>query len=128
MRFEFKLSLKTLKHVTQKRKMGRMGQEPSLRQSLVLAHQIEDLMTSNQAKSFAMIAGWLNLSEPRINQIANLVFLAPKIQSQILSLDSQTLALVAEYKTRDIIDEVDWDKQLAMWNDLLSKSHLFKKA
>lgn len=92
--------------------------EPQLRQNLLLAYQIQELIDKNKAKDIKEVSGWLNLSQQRMNQIMSLLFLSPRIQEAIVLQNDPCLFEIPEYKLRTITDELDWDKQYAMWQKL----------
>lgn len=96
--------------------------EPQLRQNLLLAYQIQELIDKNKAKDLKEVAGWLNLSQQRINQIMSLLFLSPRIQETIILQNDPCLFEIPEYKLRTITDELDWDKQYTMWQKLTQKT------
>lgn len=96
--------------------------EPQLRQNLLFAHQIQELIDKNKAKDIKEISGWLNLSQQRINQIMSLLFLSPRIQEEIILQNDSCLFEIPEYKLRIITEELDWDKQYATWHKLAQKT------
>ena len=93
--------------------------EPQLRQNLLLAHQIQQLIDKKKAKDIKEVSGWLNLSQQRVNQIVSLLFLSPRIQEEIFAQNDPCLSEIPEYKLRSITDELDWDKQYIMWQKLV---------
>ncbi len=95
---------------------------PQLRQNLLLAHQIESLIKEGKAESLKQVAGWMNLNHQRLNQIMNLLLLAPKIQEEIICSKNEIISSIPEYKLRDIAFELTWNKQLEMWQELLEKN------
>jgi hypothetical protein len=96
--------------------------EPQLRQNLLLAHQIQELIDKNKAKDIKEVSGWLNLSQQRINQITSLLFLSPRIQEEIILQNDSCFFEIPEYKLRIITEELDWDKQYATWHKLAQKT------
>ncbi len=121
MRFEFEVNLKKVRHI-EVRKEIKIQKEPSLRRSLILAYQIQELIDKNKAKDIKEVSGWLNLSQQRINQIMSFLFLAPRIQEAIVLQNDPCLFEIPEYKLRTITDELDWDKQCSMWQKLTQKT------
>ena len=59
------------------------------------------------------------MNHPRLCQIVNMLLLSPKIQEEILLSDNKALFNIPEYKLRDVIAEVSWDKQQEVWNKLV---------
>jgi len=94
--------------------------EPQLLQNLVLAHQIENLISKGKAKDSKEVAGWLNLSHVRICQIMGMLFLAPEIQGQILLSRDGKIFDIPEYKVNEIAKELDWAKQKETWQRLIN--------
>ena len=101
-------------------KIYKKNQEPQLRQNLLLAHQIQGLLSEGKSDNIKQIAGWLNISPQRINQLRNFVLLCPKIQEEIFLGDNKTISEIPEYKLRQITDTIDWQEQEKLWQELLS--------
>jgi len=114
MRFEFNVNLKKVRHISF-RKESKIKKEPSLRQSLILAYQLQQVFNKGETKSLKQVASWLNISYSRISQIMNLLFLASSIQEEILLCDSKTIQNLTEYGIRKISTEIDWVKQRISW-------------
>ena len=115
---KFALRLAELKHIPYHRRQAEIGNEPWVRQNLILAHQINQV-THERKCSLLDIAQWVGIAHSRVCQIANMLLLSPKIQEEILLSDNKALFNVPEYKLRDITAEVDWNKQQELWNELL---------
>ena len=49
-----------------------------------------------------------------------MLLLSPKIQATILNDDSPSIQALNEYTIRDITSEPLWEKQEALWQNLLS--------
>jgi len=118
MSHKFALRLAELKHIPHHRRQAEVSSQPLVRQNLILAHQI-DQITHERKCSLRDIAQWIGLAHSRVCHIANMLLLAPRIQEEILLSDSKALSNVPEYKLRDVFSEVDWQKQQALWNQLL---------
>jgi len=127
MRIEFALDLKKLRNDTRRKRMAGIAKEPSLRQNLILAYQIESVLSEGKAKDLNEIAGWLNMSRTRLFQVANLMLLAPSIQEEIIFAHNAIIEQIPEYKTREIINEPLWDSQRKIWSSLLSNTSLCQK-
>jgi len=117
--YTFKAPKEKLKHLPVLPKDRIIRTEPQLRQNLLLAHQIQQLLSDGRSDSLKQIAGWLNLSQQRINQIRNFILLCPKIQEDIFLLDNKVISEIPEYKLRRIIDNIDWQEQYQIWQELL---------
>lgn len=94
--------------------------EPLVRKQLLLAHQIQGMLSDGRAKDLHQIAGWLNLTKPRLEQIINLLFLSPAIQEEIVCGDAAKLARLSEYNLRPLAQEIDWAKQASSWQQILA--------
>ncbi len=116
LRFEFDVDLKPVRH--KKRPVPKKGFV--LRQRLVLAYQIHDLLSQGKAQSLHQIGRWLGSCHARMSQIINLLNLAPVIQQEILLSDAPKIHQVTEFHIRDIAMEMDWQKQTAMWKTILT--------
>ena len=112
MRFEFQVSLRPVQQIVKKTNIKK---ESPLRQSLVLAYQIQRLLDQGKIKNLSEAATWLNICNARISQILNLLCLAPEIQNEILQ--DGCLGKVTEYHIRWIAMEADWKKQAKMWEE-----------
>ncbi len=66
LRYEFKVDLKPVRHKSCRYHMAKIFNEPRLRQYLVLAYQIQDVLDKDSSKSLLQIAGWLNMTYTRI--------------------------------------------------------------
>lgn len=115
MRFEFQLDLKPVQHVIKKEAPKK---ESPLRQSLVLAYQIQEVFNQGKAKSLSEVAGWLNMCHSRISQVMNLLSLAPSIQTDILLSKGGQADQVTEWNIREIAMKVDWEIQTKLWENL----------
>ena len=119
LKFEFKVDLKPVHYKSHRCRMVKISNEPKLRQYLVLAYQIQETISEGKAKDLGQIAGWLSMTYTRIKQITNLLLLCPKIQEEILLINTDKILQTTERKIRDITKEMDWQKQLEAWNKLL---------
>jgi len=113
--FSFKSEIKH-GNTSSSRKNRRIKKEPPLRRNLVLAYQISNLIEEGKARDLKEVATWLNMSHQRINQMINLLLLAPAIQEDIILSEKKFLFHIPEYKMREIIIEVNWEKQIKMWS------------
>ena len=48
-----------------------------------------------------------------------MLLVSPLIQEEILLSTDKALYNVPEYRLREVIKELDWDKQQEIWKDLL---------
>jgi len=116
---KFKVAKKELKRVNEPPRETKIKVEPQLRQNLLLAYQIQEVLSEGRAKNLKEISGWLNISPQRINQITCLLLLSPKIQEEILLSDASLISSLPEYKLRQIINELDWGIQYKFWQELI---------
>ena len=119
LKFEFEVNIAPVQHRSYRYRMVKIVTEPKLRQYLVLAYQIQDMLERDPSVTAKQIAGWLNMSPPRISQILNILFLCPTIQKDILLSKNEKIQSLSEHKILAIIKEADWQKQQAMWDALL---------
>jgi site-specific DNA recombinase len=117
---EFKVALAELKHVRIAKK-DEIKKEPKLRQNLALAHQIEELLDNGHISGVKELTGHLNMSHSRINQIMGMALLSPAIQEDILLSDRIEIFRIPEYKLNELVKEADWQKQDAIWQNLLAE-------
>ncbi|MBP7056340.1 MAG: recombinase family protein [Candidatus Omnitrophica bacterium] len=121
--YKFKVTKDELKYNNRVLPKDRLiKEEPQLRQNLLLAYQIQGIINRRKAKNLKQVSKWLNISPQRINQIMNLLFLSPHIQEEMILKNKPELFQIPEYKLRPITEEVDWGKQYAMWQDLMTEA------
>lgn len=113
--YDFNVELKQAKPEKPEESIKR---EPQLRQNLVLVHQVQSVLDKGQAKTPKQVAEWLNLSQARLNQFMNMLFLAPVIQEEILFAEDDKITAIPEYRINEISREMCWKKQLGMWEKL----------
>lgn len=117
---EFDLPLDQIKKKLPNADGPSFADEPPIRRQLLIAHQIQQMLDSGQAKDVKQIAGWLNVSKTRLDQILNLLFLCPKIQEAVIIGDSNRIAKIGERAIRPLSVEINWGNQLKAWNSLLA--------
>ena len=115
---QFSLKLAELKHMPYHRQQAEISKEPLIRRSLILGHQISEVMKEKKC-SIREVVNWTGISRPRLCQFIDILLLSPKIQEEILLSEEKAIFNIPEYKLRDIITEVDWNKQQDLWNNLL---------
>lgn len=118
---KFSLKLEELKHIPSHKKDIEVTKEPLIRQNLIFAHQISDIMQEKDC-SLHQISEWVGIAHPRLCQIASMINVSPKIQEEILFSQDKSLYRIPEYRLRDILSETDWDKQQEIWKELLKSS------
>jgi len=120
MQFEFKIDIKKVYHASPQYRMAKVINEPRLRRHLALAYHIERVLFEGKAKDFSQLSDWLHITHPRLIQIVNLTLLAPDIQKEILLSADEKINNLPEYKTREITNEFDWEKQRIIWQKLIN--------
>ncbi len=117
----FELKLEDLKHIPPHKKDIEVTKEPPLRQNLILAHQVAEIMKEKNC-SLHQISKWIGMPHPRLCQIAGMINISPKVQEEIIFTSDTQLYRVPEYRLRDILSETDWQKQQETWNKLLKSA------
>lgn len=115
----FKVALTELKNIPIPPHQESIKKEPQLRQNLILAHHIQEIMADGQAKDLKQVANWLNISRIKIYLIMNMLMLAPSIQEEILLSDNSNISLIPEYRINEISREIAWTKQKELWQELV---------
>ena len=83
---------------------------------LALAHRIDELVRSGQAKDYAAVARQLGLSRARVTQLSQLRFLAPAIQEEVIAGTSERAGCATERLLRKICTLADWNQQSEAWD------------
>ena len=118
---QFALKLAELKHIPYHRQQAEITKEPPIRRSLILGHQISEVMKEKRCR-IREVVNWTGIIRPRLCQFMDMLLLSPKIQEEILLSEEKAIFNIPEYKLRDIIKETDWNTQQKLWNNLL-ESH-----
>jgi len=96
----------------------KIKKEPKIRQLLLLAHHVQDLLETGKAKDLKEIAKWLNVTPPRAHQFLNLLRLAPAVQEEIMLSNDPGLFNIPEHKLRKIHIREDSEYQKILWKEL----------
>lgn len=115
--FEFQVTLKKVVRRARKAPESEARPHPAVR-TLVLAHRIEDMIRSGEAKTHADAARILGLSRARIAQITVLLLLSPAIQEAILNATPERLATLTVRQLNAIAADPDWEAQAVRWTNL----------
>jgi hypothetical protein len=83
---------------------------------LTLAHRFEGLVRSGAVKDYAELARLGHVTRARVTQIMNLLNLAPDIQEYLLWLPSRRGREITEREMREIVREIRWDRQRALFH------------
>jgi hypothetical protein len=100
------------------------GKRPRAAEVLALALQFDDMIRRGVAKDHADLARLGCISKERISQIMRLVWLAPDIQQEILSLPRTPRGRfpVGEVALRKIASMILWAEQRAAWGWLAAQN------
>ena len=120
MRFEFIVNLKHVNHRSQRCYMTRITKEPKMRQELILAYQLQELMEKDKMVTVRQISKCVGLTYRRILQIMDILYLAPKIQEKILFSEEIAIYRLSEKKMRKVTKEIIWERQLKIWKAILA--------
>jgi len=115
---EFNVDLKQVRPLNKWHKEKEIAKEPKIRQSLILAHHLQNLTDQGKITNLKETSQWLNLSQARLNHIQTLLLLSPAIQTEIIIGDNQTIGAIPEYKIRSLAEEIDWNKQAEIWQTI----------
>ena len=89
-----------------------------IRQYLVLAEQVKQVLQDTPQRSMRDIAKWLGYSPARLSQIFKLTFLAPSIKEEILLSDNNKIAPITMTSICNIANEPNWESQTELWRNL----------
>ena len=110
-----------LKRDRRARKVVANGEAPEVREPvpriarlLALAHKWEAMARRGEIKNHTDLACRTKLTVARISQIANLIFLSPDIQDQVLH--SEDLTVPSEHQLRHLVAPPLWDDQHRTWD------------
>ena len=100
----------------------KFAQLPTLKQQLLLAHQVQEFLDSGKATNLKEISDWTGLSHSRICQIMNFLSLCPQIQEEIILSHDPYIHKTPEYKMRPICKESNHQTQQQIWRKITSPS------
>ena len=118
LQFDFNVPIEKLKTIRIKKNDHAIQREPRLRQSLILAYQIEQMIEDKHARDFTEVADWLSMTKARLSQIMGMLNLSPTIQEEILLTDSPKIYQFTVDTVQHIALEIDWKKQSLLWASL----------
>jgi hypothetical protein len=93
------------------------GRVPRVSRVMALAIQFDDLLRKGIVSDSVELARLAKVTQPRISQVMNLLYLAPDIQEELLFLPLVTQGRdpVNEKQLRRICAEDNWQKQRHEW-------------
>jgi len=97
------------------------GRIPRVSRLMALAIRFDRMISEGKVDSQTTLAALAHVTQPRMNQILSLNYLAPDIQEAILHLPrtQPSETAVHEKGLRSICAEDCWKKQREMWNKLM---------
>jgi len=100
------------------------GKLPRITEVLALALQFEDMIRRGVARDHADLARLGCISKERISQIMRLVWLAPDIQQEVLTLPRTPRGRcpVGEVALREIASMMLWAEQRAAWGRVAAQN------
>ena len=122
MRSEFNIGIKQPRKRSHAAISKHIRKEPVIRQFLVLAEQIKQVIEVTPQRSMREIAKWLGYSPARLSQIFKLTFLAPTIKEEILLSDEQCIHSITVTAACKIAYESSLERQKEMFGKIISDS------
>lgn len=97
------------------------GRIPRVSRLMALALQFEQMLQNGEATDQSSLARTMQITQPRMTQIMNLLHLAPDIQETILFLPRTIKGddPIHEKMLRPITAEVSWQRQREMWRTII---------
>ena len=119
--FEYRLAVKrrVLPVFHRNQPVHPVGPPARLARLVALAYQLEIQVRSGEVKDYDDLAQQSGVSPPRVAQIVILSQLAPAIQEYVLFLSAEHSGLITEIELREVAREIRWDRQLAMFEELV---------
>jgi len=91
-----------------------------IRQYLVLAEQVKQVLQDTPRRSMRDIAKWLGYPPARLSQIFKLTFLASSIKEEILLSDEQYIHSITVTAVCKIAYESSLERQMEVWRNIKS--------
>lgn len=121
MRTEFQINIKGSRRSSSKKQLHKsIKKEPLLRQYLVLAEQVKQVLEKSPQRSMREISKWLGFTPARLSQIYKLTSLAPSIKEDILLSDNNLINAITITFACKIANEPNWETQLSLWKELFT--------
>ena len=123
MTFEYRLAVRrrALPPFEPNQSIEPAGPPARLARLVALAHHLEAQVRSGQVKDHDELAVLYKVSPARIAQIVILSQLAPAIQEYVLFLSAEHAGLITEVALREVARELHWDRQLALFQELVTR-------
>ncbi len=106
------------------------GRIPRVSRLMALALQFEKMLQNGEATDQSSLARTMQITQPRMTQIMNLLHLAPDIQETILFLPRTIKGddPIHEKMLRPINAEISWQKQRSMWQEMIQMASSNREA
>jgi hypothetical protein len=100
------------------------GRVPRVSRVMALAIQFDALLRAGVVSDTVEMARLARVTQPRITQVMNLLYLAPDIQEELLFLPLVTSGRdpINEKQLRRVCATTDWRKQRHLWAQLKSRT------
>lgn len=83
---------------------------------LAVAHELQRMLDDGTVETASDLADRLGLTRARITQLLDLTLLAPDIQEQVLTIETERgRDPVNEQQLRRIVRHTDWEEQRRAW-------------
>ncbi len=101
------------------------GKIPRISRLMALAIKFEQMLGNGEATDQSSLARMVDVTQPRMSQIMNLLHLAPDLQEALLFLPRTIKGNdpIHEKMLRPVTLEFNWHRQREMWNWVL-QSHI----
>lgn len=89
---------------------------------MALAISYADSLDRGEVQNLNELARMAHVSQPRITQVLNLIWLAPDIQEALLFLPPtlEGRELIHEKRLRPLTQELCWHRQRELWKQMLA--------
>ena len=124
--FRLYASKSTERGTTSEAPSSHRGRLPRVSQVLALAVHFQDMIQRGEARDYSDLARLGCITRERMNQIMELIWLAPDIQQEILEFPPNRTGRfpVSEVAARRIAARLDWVEQRDLWRKLKQYCHL----
>ena len=102
------------------------GKIPRIARLMALAIKFEQMLGNGEATDQSSLARMVDVTQPRMSQIMNLLHLAPDLQETLLFLPRTIKGNdpVHEKMLRPVTLEFNWHRQREMWKTLMNSRSL----
>jgi hypothetical protein len=117
-------SRKELRQGPEPQRPSTPGRVPRVARFLALAIRFEQLIRAGSIENYSELARLGHVSQARVSQVMNLLYLAPDIQEQILFLPRTERGRdpIHLRQLQPLAAALDWRKQRRLWQDLVSRA------